>query len=392
VTIRRLDFKNPVHVQFFKSLPVDDKRLYVGHYIDKGELDRFTHALLHFRPRFANIETTQRYVREKRALDAVEFIPDDYTSQFSGRGETLIELAVRKDAEIYDFDSQSILKKVLDDIVLLKKQGKKVTVIPQGVALGHTIVEYAGEAYTRNSVSDRQRQTIRRDVLNFLLTHPATQKFKKQILVTHHHLDGNLHRLNAYTRTYHGNTSIENLMRNLRITKNTATPTNVFNVSFNRTRRVTPPQPTPNHNPHGLNTENQNQRERVFVVGNNRFSTPTGRVNTSQVNSGSSSGNMSVISGNGSARSNHAQHNIATINTYLTKARQLINKNTVTNQNIRTARTYHGIASQIYFSNLIQNGNSMNKVGKNIENMRMRIERRQRNIPSTSGNSGGTRV
>jgi hypothetical protein len=195
--------------------------------------------------------------------------------------------------------------------------------------------------------------------------------------------------LNAYTRTYHGNTSIENLMRNLRITKNTATPTNVFNVSFNRTRRVTPPQPTPNHNPDGLNTERRG--ERVFV-GNNRFSSRTRRVNTSQVNSGSSSGNMSVISGNGSARSNHAQHNIATINAYLTKARQLINGNTVTNQNIRTARTYHGIASQIYFSNLIQNGNSMNKVGKKIENMRMRIERRQLNRPSTSGNSGGTRL
>jgi hypothetical protein len=287
VTIRRLNFQNPQHVQFFKSLPVEEKRLYVGHYIDLGDLVRFTQALLHFRQRFPNIETTQQYIKYKKPLDAVEFIPSDYTSQFSGRGEMLLELAVRKDAELYNFDSQAILKKVLDDIVILKRQKKQVTVIPKGVALGYTIVEHAGEAYTRNSVSDEERQDIRRNVLNFLLTHPATEKFKKQILHTHHHLDGNLHRLNVYTEVVKGNTSIANLMKNLRITKNTANPINVFKVEFNKTARITPPRPTHNGNPQGLETEQQGQARRVYVSNNVRstLSNASGPVvNTPQVN------------------------------------------------------------------------------------------------------------
>jgi hypothetical protein len=353
VTIRRLDFKKPTHVQFFKSLPVDEKRLYVGHYIDLGDLVRFTQALLHFRQRFANIETTKRYIRDKKALDAVEFIPSDYTSQFSGRGETLIELAVRKDAEIYDFDSQAILKKVLDDIVLLKRQGKSVTVIPQGVALGHTIVEYAGEAYTRNSISDQKRKDIRRDVLNFLLTHPATEKFKTQILHTHHHLGGNLHRLNVYTRTRHGNTSIENLMRNLRITKNTATPMNTFNVKFDRTARVTPSRPTHNRNPHGLNTEryHHNWGTRIYE-NNNRFSTPTQRVYTSQVNSGSfgsgTSRNRSNVSKNGSA--NNVQQNVRLIHQLLNRANTL-SKSESEDVNSTQARRLHTTAGE-HFKNI----------------------------------------
>lgn len=395
VTIRRLNFENPQHVQFFKSLPVEEKRLYVGHYIDLGDLVRFTQALLHFRQRFARIETTQRYIEDKKPLDAVEFIPSDYISQFSGRGEMLLELAVRKDAELYNFDSQTILKKVLDDIVLLKRQKKQVTVIPKGVALGYTIVEYAGEAYTRTSISDKKRQDIRRNVLNFLLTHPATEKFKKQILHTHHHLGGNLHRLNVYTEVVKGNTSIANLMKNLRITKNTTNPINVFTVKFNKTARITPRRPTHNGNPQGLETEQQGQAPLIYVSNNVRstLSNASGPVvNTPQVN-------KPVPMNESNGAKNNVQQSVNLINLAFNHANTLARNKTKDLNSVEARRSYQygfNLAQTIIQGNklpqnditrLIQKGNSTKK---QIEAKETELGIRNQRPRTNSGASGVT--
>jgi len=330
VTIKSLDFLIPQHVKYFKSLPVEEKRLYVGHYIDLSDLTRFTQALLHFRQRPMRLNTIQKYVQDKRALDAVQFIPGDYTSQSSHRGEMLLEHAVRMDAENFNFESQTILKKVLGDIKSLKREGKSVTVIPQGVALGHTIVEHAGDGY--ENTTPEQRVGIRRNVLNFLLTHDVTRDFKKQILATHHHHGNNLHRLNTYTKVVHGNRSIANLMEDLRLTKNTASPINTFEVKYNTRNRTIPSTPTHNSNPLGLPTE-RGPTGRVYV--NNRISTPTGRVYTNQVNSDeimnesngvisrTSPGNKSPVSRNGSTGSNSVQKNVRLINQSLNHATDL---------------------------------------------------------------------
>ena len=301
VTIKSLNFQNPEHVRYFKSLPVEEKRLYVGHYIELSDLTRFTQALLHFRQIFPNIETTKLYVKQNRALDAVRFIPSDYTSQSSHRGEMLLEHAVRADAQNFDFQSQAILKKVLGDIVLLKRQKKQVTVIPQGVALGHTIVEYAGAGYINPTKEEREH--IRREVLHDLLTHPVIkdsknrQKFMTQILATHHHHGENYHRLNAYTRVAHGNTSIENLMRKLRITKDTATPINVFTVKYNTNRnRSRASIPTHNSNPLSLNPEERGAAYRV---------SPISPMNGVQQSTGTQPLPMSQVNSNNSRRSNN---------------------------------------------------------------------------------------
>lgn len=364
VSIKRLDFLKPVHVTYFKSLPVDEQRLYVGHYIDLADVVRFTQALLHFRPRFVNVERIKKYIEDRKPLDAVEFKPADYISQFSGRGESLLELAVRRDAEVFNSKSQTILKKVLDDIALLKNQGKAVTVIPQGVALGQTIVDHAG---------GDNPQTRRQDILNTLLTHPATRNFKSKILTTHHHWNGNLHRLNKYAVERHGNQSIAQLMRNLSLTKNTIPNTIFENVTFNNNApRRNAPQATHNHNPYGMNIERDhgNWGERVFE-NTNRFSTPTQRVYTSQVDSGSlSSGSRasgSRVSANGSV--NNVQQNVRLVHSLLNRANTLAKSETADVNSIQ-ARRLHKTAGDHF----------MNIQNKLTNNTRETIKSKGRNV------------
>lgn len=210
--LKSFDFTKEKHVDRFIALSMDDKRKYIGWYMRTNNEAQFMRAMLLVRPakslRPDNIQREiQRLksgtVRNTSAYDMFEFIAEDYKPHihFDMFGHTLLEVAAIMDAKRATGQSQRMLKKVLDDLHYLVKAGKKVTVLPSEVKLGHTILQHGQNA-------TRRQQTLRE-----IMDHPVMRGKTSAIINTHHRHNGTTKHLATLAKNKYGNTSTHNFIQ-----------------------------------------------------------------------------------------------------------------------------------------------------------------------------------
>lgn len=149
-------------------------------------------------------ETIQQMINRGDWKGSIRFIQSDYNTEsyFSKQGDSLIEVAIKADAENYSRYSQLILKKVLDDYNYYKTKGKTITSITQNKHLGHLILEHGK--------SDAAKQ----EIIRYLARHPSTKQRLPHIINTHHYNGTNTRHLSNHANAL-GNKQTAQTIRNL---------------------------------------------------------------------------------------------------------------------------------------------------------------------------------
>jgi hypothetical protein len=204
-SFKKIDFSEKGDVLYFDALTVPEKRLYVGRYIKQSDLKCFINAMMRFR-RVGTMkkETIQQMINRGDWKGSIRFIQSDYNTEsyFSKQGDSLIEVAIKADAENYSRYSQLILKKVLDDYNYYKTKGKTITSITQNKHLGHLILQHGK--------SDAAKQ----EIIRYLARHPSTKQRLPHIINTHHYNGTNTRHLSNHANAL-GNTQTAQTIRNL---------------------------------------------------------------------------------------------------------------------------------------------------------------------------------